>query len=266
MFHQNIDGVAFCGAVKYTSDKDFSWDYSSSPRPCHNLAFLLEGEGKIVSDDTTITVKKGDILYIPQNSLYAVTWKADPHCVFHSVHFNFSPRQNPFANKKVPVQLLPNDEFAELYKLVQTMQEYQYAKPPVAFLHLSAFYCLCGRLLPKVKMQKNDLRKSNIYPALVYMENHSTQSCSIEQLASLCYLSPSRFYYLFKKQVGCTPITHKNKITVQKIAQALLLEKDKSIDTIAREHGFVSTIYCTRLFKKMTGKTPSQFRKEGTFM
>jgi AraC-like DNA-binding protein len=266
MFNQNIDIVDFCGAVKYSSNKNFSCDYSTSPRPCHNLAFMLEGEGTIISDGVTLQIKKGDILYIPQNSLYVSNWKAEPNCIFHSLHFNFSSRRNPFYDKKIPVQLLPNNEFDELYKYVQIIQQYQYSKNLNSFLFLSAFYYLCGTLLSKAKINENGLQKSNIAPALLYLENNSTQPCTVEQLAQLCYLSPSRLFYLFKKQMGCTPITYKNKITIQKIAQELILHKDKSIAHIAREYGFESTIYFTRLFKKITGKTPSQFRKDETLM
>ena len=267
MFNQKtLDTLSFCGAVKYHSKQNYTCDYSTTPRPCHNIAFMLEGEGTIISGDTVLYVKKGDILYIPQNSTYISKWTAKPNCVFHSVHFNFTPTQNPFNTKRVPVQLLPNDEFEKLYTAVQTIQAYQYEKTPHSFLYLSAFYFLCGTLLPHAKTKDEVFLQSNIAPALLYLENHSTQSCTIAQLANLCYLSPSRFFYLFKKQVGCSPITYKNKITIQKTTQTLLLYKDKSIDHIAREYGFESTIYFTRLFKKVIGKTPSQFRKDETLM
>ena len=266
MFNQNIDIVDFCGAVKYSSNKNYSCDYSSTPRPCHNLAFMLEGEGTIISDGITLNIKKGDILYIPKNSLYIANWNAKPNCIFHSLHFNFSPKKNPFYDKNIPVQILPNDEFDELYKYVQTIQQYQYSKNLNSFLFLSAFYYLCGTLLSKAKINENRLQQSSISPALLYLENNSTQPCTAEQLAKLCCLSSSRFFYLFKKQVGCTPITYKNKITVQQIARSLIFHKDKSIADIAREYGFESTIYFTRLFKKLTGKTPSQFRKDERLM
>ena len=266
MFNQDIDVIAFCGAVKYSKSQDYSCDYSTSPRPCHNFAFMLEGEGTIISEGVTLKVKKGDILYIPKNTLYVSHWKAVPNCIFHSIHFNFSPNHNPFYDKNVPVQILPNDGFDELYRYVLTIQHYQYSKNLNSFLYLSAFYYICGNLLTKAKINESGLRESSISPALLYLENNSTQPCTVEQLARLCCLSPSRFFYLFKKHVGCTPITYKNKIIVQKIAQSLIIHKDKSIAYIAREYGFESTIYFTKLFKKLTGKTPSQFRKNETLM
>lgn len=257
-----LENFAFCMAVKYQSNKDYCCDYLKIPRPCNNLAFVLEGEGSIMSDNVTINVKKGDVLFIPKNSTYISNWIAKPNCVFYSVHFNFLPALDPFDEKNVPVQVIPNDDFDKLVSAVKTLQANQRSKNLDSYLSLSAFYYLCGTLLPNAKTNEKPNHESNIAPALLYLENNSTKPCSIEQLASLCYLSPSRFFYLFKKKMGCTPITYKNKITIQKISQALFFYKDKSIESIAREYGFESTIYFTRLFKKLTGKTPSQFRKD----
>lgn len=259
---KKLDELSFCTAVKYTSGKDYSCDYSTAPRPCHNLVFMLEGEGTIQTENSTLQIKKGDILYIPQNSTYISHWKAVPHCIFHSVHFKFALSQEPFNGKKTPVQLLPNEQFVALYEAVKTIQEHQYSKAMDAYLYLSAFYYLCGILLPCVQVEDRIFFESNVSPAVRYLENNYTEHCTIDQLAALCYLSPSRFFYLFKKHIGCSPIAYKNKIAVQKAAHALILHKDKTIENIAYEYGFNSPIYFRRLFKKLTGKTPSQYRKE----
>ena len=262
MFGSKTMGEFFCSSVKYTSDKDYTCDYSTAPRPCYNFVFMLEGEGEIITENEIFQIKKGDILYIPQNITYISSWKATPNCIFHSVHFKFSLKNDPFRGKKVPVQLLPNQQFDRLYEAVKTIQTYQYSHTEEHFLGLSAFYYLCGTLLPKVKTKEGILPKSSITPAIIYLEDNYTESLKIDFLSSLCCLSSSRFFYLFKKNVGCSPITYKNKIAIQKAAQSLLLHKDTSIESIAYEHGFESPIYFRRLFKKLTGKTPSKYRKE----
>ena len=259
---QNIVETSFYSSVKYTSSKDYRSDYSTVPRPCHNFVFMLEGEGCILTEDSTFQIKKGDILYIPQNSTYIANWSAAPNCIFHSVHFKFSLTTDPFIGKKIPIQLLPCNQFEKLYESVKTIQQYQTSKTTDTFLASSAFYYLCGVLLLNIKINDIVLPESNITPAVVYLQQNYAKNCKIDNLASLCYLSQSRFFYLFKKQVGCSPITYKNTIAIQKAAQALLLHKDKSIEAIAFEYGFDSPIYFRRLFKRLIGKTPSQYRKE----
>lgn len=259
---KNIDEYSFYSCVKYTSAKDYRSDYSTAPRPCHNFVFMLEGEGSITTEDLVFQIKKGDILYIPQNSTYISDWRATPSCIFHSVHFKFSLNKDPFIGKKIPVQLLANGQFERLYEAVKTMHKYQYSKTAESFLASSAFYYLCGVLLLNIKIKDIILPESSITPAVVYLQQNYAKNCKIDELASLCFLSQSRFFYLFKKQIGCSPITYKNKIAIQKAAQGLILHKDKSIETIAFEYGFESPIYFRRLFKKLIGKTPSQYRKE----
>ena len=257
----NLESLSFCSCVLYKRDKDYNTDFSFSPRPCHNIAFMLEGEGVIISQGMEINVKKGDILYIPLNSTYTSSWKAKPLCKYHSIHFNFPLGKDPFYGKKIPIQLLPNQNFEELYQLIETISQYQSSKDLEHFNFLSAFYSLCASLLPSVKISKNTIQKSNISPALDYLEKNFNKPCSIEQLANLCFLSSSRFFYLFKKLMGCSPITYKNKLAIQKSMQILSLDKNTNIEEIAFQCGFPSSIYFRRLFKKVTNKTPSQYRK-----
>ena len=259
---KNITNLSFYSAVKYQNSQSYTSNYSNLPRPCHNIAFMLEGEGTNTTEKDTLHIKKGDIFYIPKNSTYISKWENSPNVIYHSLHFNFQPSNDPFIDKIIPIQLLPNAEFATLYQQLLLIQKHQYTKSLDYFLALSAIYYLCGQLLPFAKIDNTIVSKNNIIPALLYLENNSTAPCSIEQLANLCFLSPSRFFYLFKKEVGCTPITYKNQILIQKVSQDLLLHKDTSIENIAQEYGFNSPVYFRRLFKKLVGKSPSQFRKD----
>jgi AraC-like DNA-binding protein len=259
---KNLEELSFCLAIKYKKDKDYSCHFENAPRPCHNIAFIIEGEGTIISDNNEISVKRGDILFIPRNSTYVSYWKATPTCTYQSVHFNFPFNKDPFLYTVAPIQLLPNDNFETLFEMTETIKQYQGSNVFDSFLSLSAFYNLCGILLSKAKTKPTDNFDSCIKPAVVFLQNYYNKPCKITQLSALCYLSPSRFFYLFKKQVGCSPIVYKNKIAIQKASHDLVFNKDKSIETIAFEHGFASPIYFRRLFKKVTGTTPSQYRKQ----
>ena len=263
MFYaKNNEIFSLCTAVKYTYKQNETFDYSDSPRPCHNFAFILEGRAIIQSEEKIFTVKKGDILFIPQGTTYVSTWITEPTVVFHSIHFNFSPKMNPFHNKKIPVQILPYGNFDELYKTVQNFHTFQYAKNTDSFLCLAAFYEICGKLFPYITGYSDFGYDGPIARALLYLENNYAVPCSVKELAELCFLSVSRFHFLFKKETGYAPIAYKNRVAIRHAMQALLLEKQKSVEDISQEYGFESAIYFRRLFKKITGKTPTQYRKE----
>lgn len=249
-------------AVKYTHKQNAECDYSAEPRPCHNFVFMLNGEGMVCSNGENFRLRPGEILYIPKDSKYSAKWFASPEAAYHSLHFSFQPKFDPCKNKTIPVQILSACDFPKLYSLLLTIEKYQFSKDENSFFALSAFFEICGNLLPLAKISAELPVNQTLLPAVNYIERHYHREFSVDDLAALCYLSPSRFYYLFKKYTHVTPVEYKNKIAVQRAAQDLLYSKQTSITEIAAKHGFSSVIYFERLFKKTTGKSPSQYRKD----
>ena len=66
--------------------------------------------------------------------------------------------------------------------------------------------------------------------------------------------------------MGVSPIVYKNRLSIQSAAQELLYNKDESIANISKKYGFSSLVYFEQLFKKTTGKSPSQYRKENQLL
>ena len=257
---------ALCVAVKYTHTNNNSLDFSNEPRPLHNFVFMLEGEGTIITKENTFQVKKGDFFYIPKGSTYVFKWIANPNCIYHTVHFNLLQKDEPFTNKIVDVQHIKEVDFDNYYDLVKTIDLHQNSPQPLHFNAISAFYDLCAKILPLVKTTGEKQNENPITPAITYLENNRTANLKVEHLANLCFLSPSRFYYLFKHYTGCSPIEYKNKLLIRQATQSILFEKTKSIEEISDEFGFESPIYFRRVFKKLTGKTPTEYRNDGEFI
>lgn len=261
-----VNTLSLLASVKYSYDKTVEFDYQNKPRPCHNFAFMLQGKGLITANGKTITIEKGDILFIPKNTTYSAVWQACPNVFFHSIHFNFQPKLDPLLNKTIEIQKINVSTFDVLYPLAEEIRQNQANKSANGFNTLSAFYKICGEVLSKAKFKEQNFNSSTILSAITYIENNFYKPLTIEELANLCFLSPSRFFYLFKRQTGVSPIVYKNKFAIQNTMQELLFFKDCSIEEIARRNGFKSVIYFERKFKKATGKTPSQYRKEESFL
>lgn len=261
MINFNIqESLSILRCVNYSYAETISFDYKNKPRPYHNIAFMTEGRGIINHQNEKIVVEKGDILYIPKNTTYNAVWQANTS--FSTIHFNFQPRLDPLLNKDIPVQKIEVSDFNSIYMSVEQIIKNQNSKSGNGFITLSVFYQICGDLLPNVKMVDSPVHNKSIYPAISYLENNFNQPITVEFLANLCFLSPSRFYYLFKQGTGLSPIVYKNQLAIQNASQELLFDKDTPIKEIAQRNGFDSVIYFERLFKKTMGKTPSQFKKE----
>jgi AraC family transcriptional regulator of arabinose operon len=88
-----------------------------------------------------------------------------------------------------------------------------------------------------------------------------SQPLRVDSLAALCHLSPSRFAHLFRQQVGQTP---QQFVELQRLnrAKELLALTPRTIQTIAYDLGFENPFYFTLRFRKHTGMSPSEYRKE----
>jgi len=79
-------------------------------------------------------------------------------------------------------------------------------------------------------------------------------------LAEQLHLSPNYLSDLLKKETGKGALDHIHQKIVE-VAKQKLLIPDISISSVAYDLGFEYPQYFTRVFKKMTGTTPIEFRR-----
>lgn len=261
MFIANIERhLPLLIAQKYTRTETTLLDFTLLPRAWNIFILVLSGSGILETDTETMELQARDILFIPVTSTYKMTWLKDT--TYLALHFSFHPQNDPFFNKNIPIQPLSNERFDDLLPTIERISKYTMAKDEKSFFALSAFYEICGILLPQIQTKKNPSLNKAVLPAIEYIQKNYNEKIPIEELATMCFLSPSRFHFLFKKATGMSPIFYKNRIMIQHCAQSLMANTEKSILEIAKEHGFDNLIYFERAFKKSMGQTPSQYRKE----
>ncbi|MES2514337.1 MAG: AraC family transcriptional regulator [Bacteroidota bacterium] len=92
-----------------------------------------------------------------------------------------------------------------------------------------------------------------------YIKENISSSINVDFLSNKAYMSKSTFYRAFKRELGLSPQEY---ILAEKIKKAKkLLQNPKfKIATICSETGFQDVNYFIRLFKKMEGITPHQYR------
>lgn len=93
-----------------------------------------------------------------------------------------------------------------------------------------------------------------------YIDDNMDKMLKLEELASICNLSPGYFSRVFKKETGKTVITYINEKKVER-AKKLLKESKEPIINISLDLGFDDCGYFIRVFKKITGLTPKAFRE-----
>lgn len=84
---------------------------------------------------------------------------------------------------------------------------------------------------------------------------------SIKQIASKSGQSMFYFTRLFHREMGMPPIAYLNQYRIEQ-AKQLLQASAKSVEEIARSVGYPQQNYFTRVFRKIVGVSPRQFREE----
>lgn len=99
----------------------------------------------------------------------------------------------------------------------------------------------------------------NINVVLKYIETHLHENVTIQQLADLVHFHPNYLIRQFRERVGVTPIQYAQKLKLE-TAKTLLTATDEPVSGVARSLG-MELYYFSRLFKKHTGFSPSEYRQ-----
>ncbi|NHN31322.1 helix-turn-helix domain-containing protein [Paenibacillus agricola] len=96
--------------------------------------------------------------------------------------------------------------------------------------------------------------------AMAYIEEHLGSDVGLQQVAKHVHLHPNHLSEVFKKEVG---VTFGDYVTKQKIQRAMeiLTISPAKISEVAYAVGYEDVKYFSQIFKKYTGKTPSEFRE-----
>lgn len=92
-----------------------------------------------------------------------------------------------------------------------------------------------------------------------FIEQNFSRSISPEEIAEHAGGSASHLFALFRRQVGFSPIRYQTEIRLR--AASRMLIEGRSVTAAARETGFTSLHYFSRLFRKRLGMSPSSFAR-----
>jgi AraC-like DNA-binding protein len=98
-------------------------------------------------------------------------------------------------------------------------------------------------------------------PALDYIDRHLTGKIRVEELRRLTHCSYAHFVKYFKEVMGLPLVEYINGLRIRK-AERLLLTEDMSVDQVAEEVGIPNIGHFYKLFRKMNGCTPGDFRNQ----
>jgi AraC-like DNA-binding protein len=92
-----------------------------------------------------------------------------------------------------------------------------------------------------------------------YTMEHYTEHISLEQIASVAHLTVQAFCRYFKKHTRKTYIRFLNEIRINEACKKMTGNSAVAISSVAYECGFSSAVSFNRVFKQITGVSPSRY-------
>lgn len=250
--------LQFLKIGKYSGKWTNKVDFSNCPRPFFSIGFILGGKGKFCAKNgESIEVEPGDIIVISTAATYVSQRSGSEQFTYITLHFIF----NSGFNDAVGMQKITGcehlkTEFEAAFKSYRIPEQY--------FDTLSIFYRILQEIVPLIQMSAPKRLHNSIKKAVDYITINYSKNISVAELAGIANLSPSRFFTVFKNEIGMTPIEYKNYICIQN-AEKLLLSTELSMEEISEKIGFNSSTYFRRTFKKYVGSSPRDYKNSLNF-
>ena len=113
----------------------------------------------------------------------------------------------------------------------------------------------------KIMVRDAEAEPPMIRRAKAYIVGHHADPIRLSEVANAMHVSTFYFCKMFKKATGLTFTDYLGRVRVEK-AKSLLLNPNLRISEIAYAVGFQSLTHFNRVFRELTGRSPTDFREK----
>jgi AraC-like DNA-binding protein len=126
-------------------------------------------------------------------------------------------------------------------------------------LYMHHIFITINRYIKEGRENKTDTI-NDIERAAHYFKDNFTKPISVEQYAMEHLMSVNWFIHSFKSIMKMSPMQYIIALRIS-TAKGYLENSSKNIAEISYEIGYENPLYFSRLFRKSTGMTPTEYRK-----
>lgn len=234
-------------------------------REHHNDDLLIhctEGEAYLNVEDEPCVVRAGDLVLIPAGAAHRYTAAPENPWTIHWVHYagplaeNF--RQHMGFTDDIRIQHIGRQprllvDFNGLLSVRQT----GFRTP--GLVHVANRLRQLLAAVPLSVGEASHTQQPDLDIIHNFMREHLDERITLGQLADLTGLSPAHFATRYRAMTGVSPIQHFLHLKVEQACQ-MLDTTDHSFTQISNMLGYDDNYYFSRLFKKVMGQSPTDYR------
>ncbi len=222
----------------------------------HFFGRLRRGSGELTAlSGETLHLEAGDIFYIPIGLRYQSHWSTDSEgrLEWESYAFPAFPSDPSSITKQYLLQ-----SFQPSLQAIEYLDRIAYGSSE-GLAAIGYFYLFMDAALCVMKEKSSESGHALFEKAKGFITQNP--NFKVGELARFCNMSESGIYALFQRNGGLTPIEMKHRILIEK-AVTLLYSTDLSVEQISDRLGFSDPGYFRKIFRRITGKTPTEIRRE----
>lgn len=262
--------ILYAGYVK----REKGWREELHVHEFIEMILISGGSGQIIIEEKEHSVAKGSLIIYNSNiAHYEISSENDP------LQFVFIALDNININDDKPNEFLPSgcppihdtqERYPDILGYFTTiLNELSHKEPfydEIAESNLKALTAEIYRLVARRHTTPSITKVNALYENIVsYINENYRENLTLENIATAC--NANRFYinHVFSKNSGTT-ITHYIMNKRMDHATNLLTNTNLTITQIALDSGFNNLNYFCRMFKKHTGRTPREYRKNNLLL
>lgn len=236
-----------------------------------NILIICEkGRGKVEINGIENSLGENQYIIIPKNTAHRYYADIDKPWSIYWLHFS-GEMDNHFTKGSNTTQTITsaiNERTEDRYQLFEEI--FTTLDDELNLNNLEYSCILLTHLLGSLKYirqfrnTKTYKAKDNVSLAISFMKQHLSEKLTLLDIAKAANLSNSQISLKFKEQTGKAPLEYFTFLKIQKACVALSLS-DEKIKDIALELGFTDAYYFSRVFTKVMGLSPFNYRKREQF-
>lgn len=233
----------------------------------YQLLYIASGNGYFYfkgSKEPTVVTKGNMVLFRPKEPQVYYYYAVDKTEVYW-VHFTGWKVEEYLERYELPKEenvffTGVSPDYPWIYnQIIRELQLQRENYEDMIRLFLRHIFLTINRYIKEGKQTKNDTI-NDIERAVHYFNENYSKPISIEQYASEHLMSVNWFIHNFKNVMKVPPMQYIVSLRIA-AAKGYLENSNKNITEIANTIGYDNALYFSRLFRKYTGVTPSEYRK-----
>lgn len=253
----------------YISTSKYEGDWQSFPHVHHfsELFYVTSGQGYFLAGSEQLTVTENDLVIVnPHVEHTEKSMDARPleYIVFgiEGLTFDFGEK---FSGLGFGCCNLSSDKNRILNFSQIMLQEILDKKPGYDLvchdlLEVLLIHIIRARRLSVVGDNAAKIPKECAI-ARRYLDTHYSQNITLDSLAEATHTNKYYLSHIFRDCFGRSPINYLTQKRLE-VSRELLSSTDHSIAQIASSAGFASQSYFSQTFKRLTGMSPNQYRRQ----